>query len=456
MSDARPAGSDGGSAEQRAGSAEHAELRAVNTPIRAFRLRLWLSNSLWVSVLGGNMLVVLASFLLPELDRRFELADAFPLTAGTTQAIFGALAGSMITFTGIVFSAIFIAAQIQTQAYSPRLAAQLRRDPVIISGLVLSTSTAAYSLFALAAIDRLDLQNSNSVPGLTVLFGLVLATVTLAQFAALVQRAFQNVQIGGILRSMGKQSWRVVNDVHPPMTAGTALPRGATPKDVSVAEIEYTGAPGVVAAIDRNAVIRLAQSTGGFVEVLPQVGEFVSSRSGAVRIHGEEREATERKVKRIFVLSRQRTTEQDPSFILRIMVDIAIRALSPAINDPTTAVQVIDRIEAMLILLHERHPGPTYVVDSSGTPRGLVHAPTWIEYFELGATEIRIYGGQTLQVHRRTRAMLEHLQTVCEGAALERVTLELQLLDEQLTSGLINDHDINLARESDRLGLGSV
>ena len=70
------------------------------------------------------------------------------------QAIFGALAGGMITFTGIVVSAVFVAAQIQTSCYSPRLAARLRRDPVVIAGLALQTATATYSLFALAAIGR--------------------------------------------------------------------------------------------------------------------------------------------------------------------------------------------------------------------------------------------------------------------------------------------------------------
>lgn len=432
------------------------DLRGVTTPTRGFRLRLWLANSLWVSVLGGNLLVVLIAFVLPLLDEHFELANSFPLTAGTTQAIFGALAGSMITFTGIVFSAIFIAAQIQTSAYSPRLAAQLRQDSVIMGALVLSTTTAAYSMFALAAIDRLDVNDGQHVPVLTVLFGLLLALATLAQFAALVQRAFESIQIGGILRTLGRNGWRVINDVHPPLTPGTALPRAAMPTDVSIAEVEFSGPPGVVAAIDRRAVIQLAEATGAFVEVLPQVGQFVSARSGAVRLHGESSEATARQVQKVFVLSRQRTTDQDPSFVLRIMVDIAIRALSAAINDPTTAVQVIDRIEAALIMLYERRPGPTFVADSSGRARGLVHAPTWLEYFDLGVTEIRIYGGQSLQVHRRTRAMLEHIASVVHDEHLPRIELELKLLDEQLESAMVSEHDLKMARESDRLGIGSV
>lgn len=434
----------------------HGDQRAVTTPTRLFRARLWLASALWVPVLAGNLFVVIAAVVLPELDQEFQLASSFPLTASTTQAIFGALAGSMITFTGIVFSAIFIAAQIQTSAYSPRLAAQLRKDPVIMTSLVLSTTTAAYSLSALAAIDRLDSGNSDHVPFFTVLFGLILAIATLAQFAALVQRAFESIQIGGILRSLSRKAWRVINDVHPAPETSQTLPQAQVPDDVSVAEIEFIGAPGVIAAIDRRAVVKLADITGGFVEVIPQVGQFVSQRSGAVRIYDGARDASAEQARAVFVLSRQRTTDQDPSFILRILVDIGIRALSPAINDPTTAVQVIDRIEALLILLYERHPGPAYVVDSRGEPKGLIHAPTWIEYFELGSTELRIYGGGSLQVHRRTRAMHEHLLEVVSGRDRERVELELDMLDHQVKSSLTNEHDLELARESDRMGIGSV
>lgn len=437
-------------------AAANEETRAVTTPRRAFRLRLWLSNSLWVSVLGGNLVVIALAILLPIADQHLALTDAFPLTAGATQAIFGALAGSMIMFTGIVFSAIFVAAQLQTQAYSPRLAAQLRQDPVIISAIVLSTATAAYSMFALATIGRLHLDASARVPTLTVLFGLLLAIGTLAQFAQLAQRAFESVQIGGILRTLGKQSRRAIDDVHPPIGPDQRLPHGVMPQDVAVADIEFTGQPGVVAAVDRKAVIALAETTGGFIEVIPQIGEFISERSGAVRIHGGERDATANDVRRVFVLARQRTTDQDVAYVLRIMADIAIRAMSAAINDPTTAVQVLDRIEAMLVLLHERRPGPGFIADRSGTARGLVHAPTWIEYFELGVTEVRIYGGQSLQVHRRLRALFEHLLMITEGAHNQRVLRELALLDNQMDNGLHDPLDIELAKQPDRMGLGSV
>jgi uncharacterized membrane protein len=427
-------------------------LRAVTTAPRFFRVRLWLISQLWVAVLTLNMLALLFSFALPKID---EMVGAqSPLLISTVQSIFTALAGSMITFTGIVFSAMFIAAQIQTTSYSPRLANQLRSDPIIMGTLVLSTATAAYSLGALASVDQRDV--AAAAPLFTVFFGLLLAIATLAWFAALVQRAFEKIQIGGILRALSRQAWHAIDDVHPSVKGGQAMPTPTLPQGASVSEIELEGAPGVIAAIDRGALVKLADSTGGFIEVLPQVGEYVSSRLGAVRIYDGKREPTRKEVQQVFVLARQRTPKQDPAFVLRILVDIAIRALSPAINDPTTSVQTIDRIESLLVHLYERHPGPTYVVDSAGTPRALIHAPTWIEYFELGTTEIRIYGEQAVQVHRRMRAMLHHLSEIVDPETRKRVELELELIEIESQGAFDTEHDEALAREADRLGIGGA
>ena len=106
---------------------------------------------MWVPVLAANLVAVALGIGLPILDAHLGDQTSLPLAGMSALAIFGALAGGMITFTGIVFSAVFVAAQIQTSSYSPRLAARLRRDPVVIAGLALPTATAIYSLFALAA-----------------------------------------------------------------------------------------------------------------------------------------------------------------------------------------------------------------------------------------------------------------------------------------------------------------
>jgi uncharacterized membrane protein len=119
---------------------------------RFLRTRIWLASAMWVPVLAANVVAVVLALVLPVLDEHLREGETPPIAAAAVQQIFGALAAGMITFTGIIFSAVFVAAQIQTSSYSPRLAARLRRDPVVIVGLALPTATATYALFALAAI----------------------------------------------------------------------------------------------------------------------------------------------------------------------------------------------------------------------------------------------------------------------------------------------------------------
>src|SRR4051812_6298196 len=158
---------------------------------RFLRERLWLASAMWVPVLATNVLAVAPALALPVVDEHVGESGSPLITATAAQQIFGALAAGMITFTGIIFSAVFVAAQIQTSSYSPRLAARLRRDPVVIAGLALPTATATYSLFALAAIGhQSDRAGRAFVPVATVIFGLVLLAITLGAFVALVQRAF--------------------------------------------------------------------------------------------------------------------------------------------------------------------------------------------------------------------------------------------------------------------------
>ena len=120
---------------------------------RLVRVRVRLTSALWVPVLCANALAIVLALGLPELDERLD-GEHVPIGVSAAQQILAALAAGMITFTGIIFSAVFVAAQIQTSSYSPRLAARLRRDPVVIAGLAFPTATATYALFALAAVGR--------------------------------------------------------------------------------------------------------------------------------------------------------------------------------------------------------------------------------------------------------------------------------------------------------------
>ncbi len=134
----------------------------------------------------------------------------------------------------------------------------------------------------------------------------------------------------------------------------------------------------------------------------------------------------------MIALGVERTIEQDPAFALRIMVDIAIRALSPAVNDPTTAVQVLDHLGDAL-----RFVGSTRLeLPDRPHPEVIVRTRRWEDFLMLGVTEIREYGGASIQVVRRLRAMLEELR---ESVLAEHVTAvedELARLDATLIATL--------------------
>ncbi len=423
-------------------------------PRRFLRARLRLASAMWVPVLAANAAAIVLALALPVLDERRGDEGRAPIGPAAAEQIFGALAAGMITFTGIIFSAVFVAAQIQTSSYSPRLAARLRRDPIVIAGLALPTATATYALFAIAAVDvQADRAGPGFAPTLTVLLGLVLLVVTLGSFVALVQRAFELTQIGGIFRGLMRKAGAVIDDVHP---YGAADARQAQDRasDPAATVVVHEGPAAVVAAVDREALVRLAREGGGFVEVLTMVGQFVAPGTPILRVHGARTAPDGARARRVLVLARQRTIDQDPAFALRMLVDIAIRALSPAVNDPTTAVQALDRLEGLLVELHRRAPGPLMVVDREGVPAGRVPAPTWTDYLELAVTEIRHYGGGSVQVCRRLHALYDHLLAEVDGPARSRVELERRLLEKALAGAFPDPEDQALATRPDRLGLG--
>jgi len=220
-------------------------------------------------------------------------------------------------------------------------------------------------------------------------------------------------------------------------------------------DLPYEGSPGVLASVDRGALVRLAEQTGAFVEVIPSIGQYIPPGTPVVRLHDMRDEPDPGAASRVLVLARQRTLDQDPAFALRIFVDVAIRALSPAVNDPTTAVQSLDRIEALLVDLHGRETGPSVVVDEQGVARGRFPAPTWGEYLELGLMEIRHYGGGSAQIARRLRALYDHLLELVEGPYVERIALERRLLDEALVDHFPDERERAILSRPDRLGLGS-
>jgi uncharacterized membrane protein len=210
----------------------------------------------------------------------------------------------------------------------------------------------------------------------------------------------------------------------------------------------------VVLAFDIQGLVALAERTDCVIELVPQVGDFVAVGDPLFRVFQGRAALPARALCQSVALGQERTPEQDPAFAFRIMVDIASKGLSPGINDPTTAVLAIDQIHHLLHLVGNRHLADGRVRDAVGRLRLVYRTPDWEDFVHLAVTEIRHFGGASIQVARRLRAMLENLiQSLTEerAALLRR---ELALLHRSAERFFSEPEDRALADVSDFQGVG--
>ena len=155
----------------------------------------------------------------------------------------------------------------------------------------------------------------------------------------------------------------------------------------------------------------------------------------------------------MLALGVERTIEQDPAFAIRVMVDIAIRALSPAVNDPTTAVQVLDHLGETLRLVGvaKRPAGASPETLTSGV---IMPVRTWPDFLALGITEIREYGAPSIQVMRRLRALLEELGGLVLPENLAAVDEETRRLEATVMTSFGGSDDLDRAMTPDHQGIG--
>ena len=150
----------------------------------------------------------------------------------------------------------------------------------------------------------------------------------------------------------------------------------------------------------------------GVIEFVPQVGDFVGSSKLLFILHDGADAIDERKLRPSVVLGAERTMEQDPLFAFRILVDIANKALSKAIYDPTTAVLAIDQLHRLLRSAGTRNLRTDQILDRAGELRVIFRTPNWEDFVHLAFTEIRFYGAENMQIARRLRAMIISLTDI--------------------------------------------
>ena len=185
------------------------------------------------------------------------------------------------------------------------------------------------------------------------------------------------------------------------------------------------------------------------------VGDTLVEGDVLLRVHDAGMPLPEEALLRAVHLGKERTFEQDPKYPIRLLVDIAIKALSPAINDPTTAVQTIDQLEDLLRRLGSAELDAGDVADEDGALRLVFQTPTWEDYLTLAFDEIRHFGSSSVQVMRRMRSALVGLaNSLPNQERVEAVRRYLEHLDRVIGALPFDVEDKSMARQEDRQGIG--
>jgi uncharacterized membrane protein len=358
----------------------------------------------------------------------------------------------MLPLTGLVFSLAFVMVQFSATAYSPRLVAWLAGSAMMHHSLGVFTATFLYAIAALAWVDR---GGTGNVPMLTVWFAIALLLVSVVFFVLLVERLTM-LQISNVLAYAGDRARAVIErDYRPLGESAPEADRGAADELPAERQVVlHRGGPAVIQAIDVPRLVALAEREGAVVALAWAVGDTIVDGMPLLRLHGGGHPVAEWRLRRLVRLGRERTFEQDPKYAIRILVDIAIKALSPAINDPTTAVQALDQVEDLLLRLGRVDLEAGRVRDGGGRLRLVFPVPSWEDFLVLAFDEIRYCGANSIQVMRRLRALLQDLARHVppeRGPALERY---LERVDKGIRRAFEDTEDRKDALAQDRQGLG--
>ncbi|MGW1881622.1 DUF2254 domain-containing protein [Streptomyces sp. NPDC001970] len=415
----------------------------------AFRMRQYAKASLWIVPLFGIILGTFLADAVVWLDDRVRMPTDWQYSASTASSVLSSIVGAMVALLGFVVTIGVLVVQQATGTLSPRYMRLWYRDR--LQKAVLATFTGTFA-FAFSLLRRIE---TDFVPDLGVTLAGVAVAASLLLLLIYLNRFIHNLRPVAIADLVSRAGQRLIERGATLVGSGTV--RAGSPVaplsggPVTLVRTERGGALQGVNAVRLAAV---AEHHDCVVVLTHRVGDSVPPGGALLEVHGAA-PPDPRALTGLVALGVERTIEQDPAFALRILVDVAIRALSPAVNDPTTAVQLLNHIDAFLHALGKAELHRRYALqDSHGRPRLVVPGRSWEDFLQLAVTEIRECGATSLQICRRLRALLEGLLAALPEPRLPAVREELKLLDQSVARSFTDPARLAIALTPDSQGIG--
>jgi uncharacterized membrane protein len=412
----------------------------------ATKLRHWwheMRSTFWfvpaMIVLGAVGLATVLIGVDATVD--WHIVERWPLLFGAGAAgargLLTAVASSMITVAGVVFSITIVALSLTSSQYTSRVLRNFMRDRnnQVVLGVFLGIF--AYCLVVLRVIRGGD--EGAFVPSLAVLGGLILAFVGIGYLIFFIHYISMSIQSASIIATAAQETIVAVDHLFP-QGMGDDIEEDADDNlAVSLSQQAWPAVParmtGYIQSIDGDSLLALARERGTIVRMDRGIGEFVVEGTPLISVavqDGLDEDATD-EFNKAYVISRYRTVEQDASFGIRQLVDITLKALSPGVNDTTTAVMCVDYLASILVRLASRPIATARRLDQ-GELRVIARGPSFESLLAEAFDQIRqnaegnvavltrqvqaleIIAGQTANVRRRQalRQQAELIAAVAE------------------------------------------
>jgi len=381
------------------------------------------SSSLWL-VPG---LMITGAALLASGTLGLDALVAIPWLAGPqatfrigpegSRLLLSTIAGSMVTVASLVFSITLIALQLASSQFGPRLITRFMQDRV--NQVVLGTFVATF-LYALLVLGTVGTGEEPFVPHLSILVALLLTVVSLGWLIFFIHHVAETIQADTVIADVSRELLGSIGTRFPGRAARAGRP-GASPvperPSTGVAPIAFEES-GYIQAIDVEALLATAVRRDLLIDLDCRPGHFVVAGVPLAWAWPDARtdDHLPLALRRAIVLGHKRTPTQDLEFAIGMLVGIALRALSPGINDPLTAVTCVDRLGAALAELMRRPEPPTAILGDDGTCRLILHPTTFEDALDVAFDDVRQAARGQVRVLIRLADVLTPLAGLATGA----------------------------------------
>jgi uncharacterized membrane protein len=431
--------------------------------MRANIFKYWdrVRSSFWFlpAVMAGG--AVALSFAGVALDERvtdwLSLNWGWTFTGGAEGAssLLGAIAGSMITIAGVVFSMTLVALSLASSQLGPRLLRNFMRDTTTQIALGTFAASFLYCLLVLRTIRRVD--GVAFVPHLSVTVGVLLAVVSVGVLIYFIHHVSVSIQANEIVARVGMELIEEIDRLFPG-NIGRGAPRIPTDSpdagflDTFCREARPVGSigDGYIQFIDGDALMALATQEDAVFRLEKRPGHYVVANHPLVFVWPGNRvnEQLMDRVNSAFSMGNQRKSGQDIEFEVNQLVEIAIRALSPGVNDPFTAITCVDRLGSALCRLAQKEMPSPYRHDTEDQLRVLTTVVTFSDVTDAAFNQIRQYGRSSAAV---TIRLLETLAVIVGFVHRpeDRVALlrHAKMIVRGARGGLLEDEDLQEVEE---------